>query len=127
MYIFMTDDRWTHARALPPSYGNYDFNNGHRIIIRDYNGTRPYYYFRDHRVNFPKGRYFAPEKNYWSVKEYKVKGKNNSFQGNGYRQDNKKGVKEYNKEVKKNNKGNGNQGNGRGNGHGKGNGKGHKK
>jgi hypothetical protein len=127
MYIYLSGSRWIHARSLPPSFGYYDFNNSHRVIIRDYNGTRPYNYFRTHKTNFPKGRYISPEKNYWSVKEHKVQGNKNRVEDNSYRQQMRNDSKAYKNEGKRNNPGNGNQGNGRGKGQGNGNGKGHKK
>lgn len=77
MYIYLSGGRWIHSRSLPASYGNYDLNNSHRVVIRDYNGRRPYNYIREHRVNFPKGRYGEPEKNYWSYKEHRGQGRVN--------------------------------------------------
>jgi hypothetical protein len=112
MYIYLSGGRWIRARSLPSSYGHYDFNNGHRVEIRDYRGSRPYSYFNQHRANFPKGNY-GQEKKYWSAKEYKGQGNKNKNQG-----------KEYKNAVKSNNKGHGNNGNGRGNGKGQGNGRG---
>jgi hypothetical protein len=123
MYIFMSGGRWIRARELPPSYGHYDINNGHRVIIRDYRGSRPYNYYHEHRAKFPKGHYDnSPDKNYWSYKEHRSNGNRNKEQGKVFKNENKPQNKEFKKEAKRNNKENGN--NGKGNGHGKGNGNG---
>ena len=124
MYIYLSGGRWIHARNLPASYGHYDLNNGHRIIIRDYRGNQPYNYYQTHRTSFPKGHYGSPDKNYWSYKEHKAPARSNMKPG---------------KERRNPGHENGNPGNGRGkgpgngpgngNGHGKGpgNGNGHRK
>jgi hypothetical protein len=135
MYIYLSGGRWIHARNLPSSYGHYDMNSGHKVIINDYRGNRPYNYYREHRSRFPKGHYDNPGKNNWSAKEYKHQRKNNKREFKEYRKENKRAAKEYrkdskreakeyNRDVKHFNKGNGNNGNGRGNGHGGGKGKG---
>jgi hypothetical protein len=136
MYIYLFGGIWHHARVLPASYGHYDLNNGHRVIIRDYRGNRPYNYFNEHRSRFPKGHYDnSPDKNYWSMKEHRAQGRGNKAQGKEYKKEmkrnnkefkkeNKRQNKEFKKEEKRNNKGNGNNGNGRGNGKGNGGGNG---
>ena len=116
MYIYLSGSRWVHARVLPASFGHYDFENGHKVIIRDYRGSRPYSYFNVHRARFPKGHYGSPDQNYWSYKEHRGQGQKYKEQG-----------KEYRKENKNFNRGNGNQGNGRGNGKNDGNGHGNGK
>jgi len=128
MYIYLSGSRWIRSRSLPESYGHYDINNGHRVIIKDYRGYRPYNYFPTHRVSFPKNQY-NPERNYWSVKEHKNQFKNNANAGKVYKNEIKKQNKEFKNANKFNNKNNGNNGNGRGNGKGGGNGhgKGNKK
>ena len=95
MYIYPHGGRWIRSRTLPSSYGNYDMNNGHRVIINDYRGSRPYNYYNVHREKFPKGHYDNPN-NSWSYKEHKSQGNKNN--GNG-----------------KNGKGNNGRGNGKGN------------
>ncbi len=110
MYIYPSGNRWIHARSLPASYGAYDINNGHKVVMNGYRGSRPYNYYHEHRESFPKGRYGNPEHNTWSAKEHRDQGKKNRQQ-----------VKEVRKQEKQNDKGHGNNGRGGGNGHGKGN------
>jgi len=115
VYIYQSGNRWIRNRELPPSFGHYDFEHGHRVVINDYRGSRPYNYYNEHRTKFPRDHFDNnPGKNNWSMKEHKAQGKKN----NG-------GMRE--------NKGNGNNGNGRGNGKGNehggdhGGGEGHRK
>lgn len=103
-YIYPAGGRWVHARVLPASYGRYDINAGERVFIRDYRGYRPYDYFSEHRVIYPKNHSGNKGKNYWSYNEHSSKGKQYKSQAKSYRNDN------------------GNRGNGAGNGKGKGNG-----
>jgi hypothetical protein len=122
MYLYLFGGRWIHGRVLPASYGHYDYNNSHRVIINDYRGNRPYSYFRDHRSRFPKGYSGGPEQSHWSMKEHKAQGKNFRPQGKEFQKENKKQNKEFHKAEKRNDKGNGNRSNGGGRGNGKGNG-----
>lgn len=100
MYIYMSGDRWVRVKTLPVMYRGFDFNTAHKVIIRDYTGNSPYYYYKVHRANFPKGKYLGKDKSYWSVKEYKSSGVkvNNSNNGN-------------NKNIIRSGKSNGNNGN----------------
>jgi len=125
MYIHLFGGRWLRSRSLPESYGHFDFNNSHRVIIQDYRGNRPYYYYKVHKANFPKGHYRNSEHNYWSVREHKAKMNNNNNSGKEYRREgnnNNNSGKEYRRNDN-NNKGNGGKmnGNSKGSGHGKGN------
>ena len=84
MYIYNSGGRWVRVRTLPVIYRGFDFNTAHKVIIRDYSGNSPYYYYKVHRANFPKGKYLGKEKSYWSYKEYKSRGVKvkNSNKGN---------------------------------------------
>jgi hypothetical protein len=125
MYIFLSGGRWIHARELPPSYGHYDLEHGHRIIIKDYRGNRPYQYINAHRSQFPKGHYDNPDRNYWSPKDHRDHGMKNDGRGERMQKDNHQERKEIQKADKRFNKDNGNKGKEKGNGHenGKGQGK----
>lgn len=89
MYIYPFGGRWVRSRTLPASYGNYDLNNSHRVIINDYHGKRPYGYFNEHREKFPKGHYNTPENNYWSAKEHEKQVKPNKEQGKKPKEENR--------------------------------------
>lgn len=121
MYLYLFGGRWIHGRELPASYGHYDYNNSHRVIINDYRGNRPYNYFNEHRSRFPKGYSGGPEQSHWSAKEHKAQRKNFKAQGKVNQRVNKAQGKEFKNAGNRNDKGNGNKGNGRGNGPGKGN------
>ena len=71
MYIYLSGDRWTRVKHLPSSYRNFNLNTANKVIIRDYNGNSPFYYYKAHKVKFPKGHYKSKNNSYWSVKEYK--------------------------------------------------------
>lgn len=122
MYIYLSGSRWIRGRVLPSSYGHYDFDNGHKIIIRDYHGSRPYSYYKQHRKHFPKGHY-GQDKNYWSAKEYRGQGSRNNNAGKEYKRENRNNKFRGNEG---NNRGN-DKGNGQGKRNGGGNGKGHGK
>jgi hypothetical protein len=76
MYIIQSSGNWTRVRTLPARYNNFNFQNSHKIIIRDYTGNRPYNFIKIHKTKFPKGYYASPDKNYWSAKEYKIQRNN---------------------------------------------------
>jgi len=120
MYIYLSGGNWIRARRLPASYGHYDLNNGHKILINDYRGNRPYSYYHAHRNQFPKNHYGNAEKNHWSAKEYKNNQKKHFKEAKQYR---KAETGNYRKNGNNGNGNNGNNGNGRGNGKGRGKGK----
>ncbi|MFV8326529.1 hypothetical protein [Flavobacterium sp. ZS1P14] len=106
-FIYFGGGQWTRSRYLPGPYRNYDLYSGYKVVLNDYHGSRPYTYFKNHKVKYYKGYHGAPQRTIGSKgnnKAYKNKGGDNGnhgYQGGG----------------------NGNQGGGNG-GHEKGNGKG---
>ena len=95
MYIYLSGDRWTRVKMLPSSYRNFNFNTTNKVIIRDYTGNSPFYYYKTHKVKFPKGHYKGKNNSYWSVKEYKnqrkqaVKSHNNNHKNSKKNNDKK--------------------------------------
>ncbi len=95
-YIYQKDGVWTRTSVLPTRYNGYDLRKGQTVYLTDYNGTKPYAYYKKHKVKY-------------AGKPWKPNGRDN---GNHYGQ------------LKNGNNGNKGKANANGNGHGNGNGNG---
>jgi len=95
MYIYMSGGKWKRVKHLPSSYKNFNFNTTNKVIIRDYNGSSPFYYYKTHKVKFPKGHYKGKDNSYWSAKEHKSP-KNKAQKSNSKNHQNNKGKKSNN-------------------------------
>ncbi|MDD2675176.1 MAG: hypothetical protein PHF81_09880 [Flavobacterium sp.] len=98
-FIYLGGGQWVRSRNLPTQYRSYDLYNGYKVVLNDYHGSRPYTYFKNHKVKYYKGYKGKPQK---TIGVRKVVIHKDSY--------------------KQGNNGNGHQKNGN-NGHGKGNGK----
>lgn len=54
-FIYVSHGNWIRARYLPNRYRNYDLYNGHKVVLTDYRGSRPYTHFKTHRVKYHRG------------------------------------------------------------------------
>lgn len=54
-FIYLSGGTWVHRSYLPSRYRNYDLYNGYKVVMTDYRGHRPYYYYKQHRVKYSKG------------------------------------------------------------------------
>lgn len=54
-YIYMSGGRWIHSANLPRAHRDYDLYGGHKVLLKDYHGERPYDNYKDHQKNYPKG------------------------------------------------------------------------
>ena len=91
-YIYLNNGVWIHSVSLPYRYRTYNLHNGHTVYLTDYRGTKPYKFYKQHKVK------------YVGNKKWKDNGHDN---GNRY---------ENNKENDGNDK---EKGKGKGKGHGK--------
>jgi len=116
-YIFLSGGRWIHARRLPASFGYYNMNTRHKVIIKDYRGNSPNIYYREHRIKYPKGTHKGAGKSYWSANDNKRQVRQNTNASQNFKGDNNSHYKDNNSRYN-DNKGNGG---GRGKGQGRGN------
>jgi hypothetical protein len=54
-FIYVSNGTWIRARYLPNRYRNYDLYSGHKVVLTDYRGSRPYTHFNTHRVKYYRG------------------------------------------------------------------------
>ena len=61
-FIYLNNGRWIRSRNLPGIYRNYDLYNGYKVVLKDYHGSRPYTYFKDHKTKYYKGYKGTPQR-----------------------------------------------------------------
>lgn len=61
-FIFFNNGIWVHSRYLPRQYRNYNLYNGYKVVLNDYNGSTPYYYFKNHKSKYYKGYKKGPQR-----------------------------------------------------------------
>jgi hypothetical protein len=106
-FIFIKNGKWFRSRYLPGNYRNYDLYNGYKVVLNDYHGSHPYYYFNTHKAKYYKGYKGNPQKTIGKNPNYKGNSGNANYShGNSGNSGNKQG---------NSNKGNGNSGNKGGN------------
>jgi len=103
-FIYIKNGKWFRSRYLPGNYRNYDLYNGYKVVLNDYRGSHPYYYFNTHKAKYHKGYKGNPQKTIGKNPNYK------SNSGNANYSNGNSGNKQGNS-----NKGNGNSGNKGGN------------
>ncbi len=94
-FIYRNNGVWIRSKSLPVRYRSYDLYKGRTVIINDYRGPKPYYYFKKHKVKYYKGngikikKEYAPKRekhkdfdNHHDKHDEKDKGKGNG-KGNG--------------------------------------------
>lgn len=106
-FIYIKNGKWFRSRYLPGNYRNYDLYNGYKVVLNDYRGSHPYYYFNTHKAKYYKGYKGNPQKTIGKNPNYKGNNGNANYSnGNSGNSGNKQG---------NSNKGNGNNGNKGGN------------
>jgi hypothetical protein len=63
MFIYYSGGVWVHRGRLPAQYSYYDLYHGYKVVLTDYHGNTPYYYFKAHRIKYAKGYRGAPQRN----------------------------------------------------------------
>jgi hypothetical protein len=53
-FIYLSGNRWIHARSLPSRYRNYDLYGGRKVVI---NGDRPYLQHNVYRTRYASNAY----------------------------------------------------------------------
>ena len=53
-FIFLNNGVWVRSNHLPNRYRNYDLYRGHKIILNNYHGSRPYNSYKHHKGKYPK-------------------------------------------------------------------------
>lgn len=61
-FIYLGGGQWVRSRNLPAQYRSYDLYNGYKVVLNDYHGSRPYTYFKNHKVKYYKGYKGKPQK-----------------------------------------------------------------
>lgn len=128
-FIYLYDGRWIRSRYLPRQYRNYDLNNGYKVVLNDYHGSRPYTNFRSNRTRYYRGYQGAPQR---TIGEYRNNRREREYHDNGNRGygngnhgnngrdnddhgNNGRGNEDHEKKGHDNGRGNGHGNNGRGN------------
>jgi hypothetical protein len=54
-YIYFYGGRWVYSEILPVRYAHYDLYGGYKVLVHNYYGPKPFIYFKNHKVKYPKG------------------------------------------------------------------------
>ena len=107
-FIYFGGGKWVYSRNLPSPYRNYNLYNGYKVVLKDYHGTTPFTYFKNHKAKYYKGYKGKPQKNrgseYGNHDNYNDSHDNNDHDNKDYRD---------NDNDKHENKGNNGKGNGK--------------
>jgi len=111
-FIYIKNGKWFRSSYLPGNFRNYNLYNGYKVVLNDYRGAHPYYYFKNHKVKYYKGYKGSPQKTIGKNLHYKSnngkanysKGNSGKMQGNSNKGSGNGGNKGGN-----NSKGNGNK------------------
>lgn len=88
-FIYFGGGQWIRSRNLPNQYRNYNLYNGYKVVLNDYHGSRPFTYFKNHKVKYYKGYKGKPQK---SIGSYRSNG-NKEYKSHGYEGKEHKGEK----------------------------------
>jgi len=108
-FIYINNGKWFRSRYLPGPYRNYDLYGGYKVVLTDYHGSYPYYYFNSHKTKYHRGYKGSPQKTIGRNPNYHGNNGNGNYSNgnNGNKQGS--GKKENNGNNKgKENKGKGN-------------------
>lgn len=109
-FIYINKGIWIRARYLPGAYRNYDLYGGYKVVLNDYHGSHPYYYFNSHKAKYHKGYKGSPQKTIGRNPHYNSNNGNYSNGNSGNKQggNNKGNDNKGNNNKGKDNKGHGN-------------------
>ncbi len=54
-FIYSNGTNWVYSDVLPMKYSSYDLYSGHKVMLFDYFGPKPYSNFKTHKSKYPKG------------------------------------------------------------------------
>ena len=75
MFIYYEGGVWIRRGYLPARYRSYDLYNGYKVVIPNYHGSNPYFYYKQHRSQYAKGYRGHPQPTYGE----NPRNKNNKF------------------------------------------------
>ena len=85
-FIYQSNGAWIRSSYLPKQYRSYDLNRGYKVVMNNYNGTRPYYNYKYDKVKYYKGYKGNPQKSIGykngNNKNYDNSGNNGRKEGN---------------------------------------------
>lgn len=55
MFIYYEDGNWIRRTALPDRYKHFNLYKEYKVVIKDYNGDKPYSNFSEYRGKFGRG------------------------------------------------------------------------
>ena len=77
MFIYYEGGLWVHRSYLPGRYRNYDLYNGYKVVVPQYRGAYPNYFFNYHRSKYGKGYRGSHQRTFGeNPRNNKYKGKN---------------------------------------------------
>lgn len=111
-FIYVKNGKWFRSRYLPGNFKNYDLYNGYKVVLNDYRGSHPYYYFKNHKAKYYKGYKGNPQRTIGKNPNYKGNNANANYskRNSGNKQLNSnKGTGNSGDKSGNSNKGNGNK------------------
>ncbi len=83
-YIYMSGGRWVHSANLPRAHRDYDLYGGHKVMLKDYHGERPYDNYKDHQRDYPKGYNHGQEQKTFGQRPDKGHGDDHGHDDHGH-------------------------------------------
>lgn len=60
-FIYLNQGKWVRNKHLPRQYSNYNLYNGHKVVINNYKGSRPYHNFKYDKKKYYVGYKGSPQ------------------------------------------------------------------
>ncbi|MEI6349187.1 MAG: hypothetical protein WCP69_14660 [Bacteroidota bacterium] len=106
MFIYYDNGAWIRRPYLSARYRNYDLYSGYKVVLPNYRGANPYYFYNNHRSKYAKGYRGSPQRTYGNNPRNGNFKPNTHFNGSS----NKRGNFENHKNKGNQGSGNGNRG-----------------
>lgn len=81
-FIFFSNGKWIKSKYLPRQHRNYNLYNGYKVVLNDYHGPTPYYYFKNHKAKYYKGYKKGIQKTIGKQHNYNGNSNKNNSNGN---------------------------------------------
>lgn len=78
-FIFFSGGKWIRSRNLPAQHRNYDLYKGSKVVLRDYHGSSPYSYFKNHKQKYYRGYKAGPQRTIGSGQEMSRENDNRGY------------------------------------------------
>jgi len=77
MFVYYEGGFWVHRAYLPGRYRNYDLYNGYKVVVPQYRGAYPTYFYKYHKSKYGKGYRGGHQRTFGeNPRNNKYKGKN---------------------------------------------------